>query len=91
MDDGVTAPMFDAALSDDSYIVIKGGDVKIMRTVVRDANLELHSQPPGKIVDLSLYDYRRQIVAGTFRLLLKPEEVFVARVPSLQATTGDSP
>jgi len=88
VDDGVEAPKIKSIIDSDSYIVIKGGDVKIMRTVVRGANLELHSQPPGEIVDLSLYRYREQVVAGAFRLLLEPEEIFVARVPSLDAASG---
>lgn len=88
VDDGVTVPDIDPVVQSDSYILIKGGDVKIMNTIVRGANLELHSKPPGETVGLVLYHYRKQLVHGFFKLLLEPQELFIARVPALEAATG---
>lgn len=85
IDDGIHIPVIEPLVPRDSYILVKGGDVKVMRTVVRASNLQLASMRPGEIIDLSLYNYRKQILAGTFNLILEPQIGFVGRLPSIAA------
>lgn len=92
VDDGVHIPPIDPIVPSDSYILVKGGDLKITRLVVRNANIQLVSENPNKIVDLSLYNYRTQIKAGKFELLLAPPhdeppvrvKGILAKVPAIE-------
>ncbi|MBO9470029.1 hypothetical protein J7355_07950 [Endozoicomonas sp. G2_2] len=90
VDDGVDVPALEPTSDADSYVLVQGGDVKIMRTVVRGANLELLPIDAGMRLNLSLYQYRRQVVAGYFNFERSPREVFIARIPNLD-TLGSTP
>lgn len=47
----------------DSYVMLQGGDVKIMRSVITDARLQMMAEDGGKL-DASLYSYRKQLIEG---------------------------
>lgn len=47
----------------DSFLLISGGKLKMMRTLLENAAVQSVSKTPGQ-VDFSLYDYRQQLAAG---------------------------
>ena len=49
----------------DSYVMLQGGDIKTFRAVITDARLQMVARGGGKL-DTSLYNYRKQILAGLF-------------------------
>ncbi|PCI18046.1 MAG: hypothetical protein COB62_07175 [Piscirickettsiaceae bacterium] len=58
-----------ATLTDsNSYILIKGGDVKFMKTVPTNARVQVMSTASGADLDFCLYDYRDQLSAGYLKL-----------------------
>jgi len=58
-----------ATLTDsNSYILIKGGDVKFMKAVPTDANVQVMSASANADLDFCLYDYRDQLSAGYLKL-----------------------
>ncbi len=58
-----------ATLTDsNSYILIKGGDVKFMKAVPTNARVQVMSTSNGADLDFCLYDYRDQLSAGYLKL-----------------------
>lgn len=58
-----------ATLTDsNSYILIKGGDVKFMKAVPNDARVQVMSTSESEELDFCLYDYRDQLSAGHLKL-----------------------
>jgi len=66
--DNAGAESDSATLADsNSYILIKGGDVKFMKAVPTDAKVQVMSTSSADL-DFCLYDYRDQLSAGYLKL-----------------------
>ena len=52
----------------DSYILIKGGDVKFMKAIPTDASVQVMSNSADAELDFHLYGYRDQLSAGHLKL-----------------------
>ena len=62
-------PEFPASLTKaDSSMIVKGGDVKFLRTMPVNALAEFQSLTEGKEFDFNLYHYREQLAAGYLKL-----------------------
>lgn len=48
----------------DSYIIVRGGDVKFLNLMPLNGELQILSDKPNTQLDFSLYDYREQLAAG---------------------------
>jgi hypothetical protein len=67
--DNAGAESDSATLTDsNSYILIKGGDVKFMKAVPTNARVQVMSTSSGADLDFCLYDYRDQLSAGHLKL-----------------------
>jgi len=67
--DNAGAETDSATLADsNSYILIKGGDVKFMKAMPTDAAVQVMSTSESEELDFCLYDYRDQLVAGHLKL-----------------------
>lgn len=51
-----------------SYMIVKGGDVKFMRTMPVNVLLEMTATDPNKELDFCLYRYREQVAEGWLTL-----------------------
>lgn len=49
-----------------SYMLLSGGDVKFLRVLAVNSLVEIIPADRGEQLDFSLYDYRKQMVAGDF-------------------------
>lgn len=67
-DDGLQADVPEALQNAKSYMIVKGGDVKIMRTMVVNVLLQITSSEAGEPLDFCLYRYREQIAGGLIKL-----------------------
>lgn len=62
------APPFIAPpTASESYILIRGGDVKFLNVLITNALMQLEAKDKAARLDFSLYDYRKQLAAGGFR------------------------
>ncbi|PCI67760.1 MAG: hypothetical protein COB26_09185 [Piscirickettsiaceae bacterium] len=67
--DNLGAETDSATLTDsNSYILIKGGDVKFMKAVPTNARVQVMSTSSEADLDFCLYDYRDQLSAGHLKL-----------------------
>jgi len=63
-----TAPVFPEPLvKSDSYIIIRGGDVKFLNMMPVNILMQIMSTNANGPLDFSLYDYREQLAAGHLR------------------------
>jgi Fe-S cluster biogenesis protein NfuA len=63
--DSPNPPRFaDPLVKSDSYIVIRGGDVKFLTVMPIDILMQIETTEKGVPLDFSLYDYRAQLAAG---------------------------
>jgi hypothetical protein len=63
-DDGMKLDVPQSRQNAASYMIVKGGDVKFMRTMPVNVLLELTSKTTGEELDFCLYQYRDQIAGG---------------------------
>jgi long-subunit fatty acid transport protein len=64
---GGPAPQFvKPPKASDSFIVIRGGDVKFLSVMLVSALMQIEATQGGERLDFSLYDYRKQLEAGHF-------------------------
>lgn len=63
-DDGLKADAPEVRQNAKSYMIVKGGDVKFMRTMPVNVLLQITSNEPGKELDFCLYRYREQVAGG---------------------------
>ena len=48
----------------DSYMLVRGGDVKFLRAMSVQSLVQIMNKEPGSALDFSLYDYRDQLTGG---------------------------
>lgn len=48
-----------------SYMIVRGGDVKFMRSIALDASLQIDNADPDKDLNFCLYRYREQLTQGS--------------------------
>jgi hypothetical protein len=62
--DGLTLEAPQSRQNAKSYMIVKGGDVKFMRTMPVNVLLEMTSKTVGEELDFCLYRYREQVAGG---------------------------
>jgi len=67
-DNEVAQATAEVITASNSYILIKGGDVKFMKAVPTDAMVQVMSDSANTELDFCLYDYRDQLAAGYLKL-----------------------
>lgn len=63
-----------------SYLWIQSGDAKLFNVIATNANILIVDEKKDEVLHFNLYDYRRQVLAGT--LFMGEDGSIVAQVPS---------
>lgn len=66
-DDGLNADTPTARQNSQSYMIVKGGDVKFMRTMPTNVLLQITNAEADKTLDFCLYRYREQLAGGSLK------------------------
>ena len=64
----------------DSYLWMQSGDAKLFDAVVTNSRILVTNKEKGEVLHFDLYDYRRQVAAGT--LYMTDDGAMIARLPS---------
>jgi hypothetical protein len=63
---GDAPPFMEPPAKSESFIFIRGGDVKFLTVMQVSALMQIQATDKGKMLDFSLYNYRRQLAEGYF-------------------------
>lgn len=66
-DDGLKADTPEVRQNAKSYMIVKGGDVKFIRTMPVNVLLQITSSDADKTLDFCLYRYREQLAGGSLK------------------------